>query len=173
MGSLARVGAALLAAGLACASLAGCDDPEPTADAAVDAGTPDPEPVFPADFAERYSEARDCRNSHEHELRYIRVLVSPEAREPYAALSPETPYPVGSTLVKEEYDDDQCETLLGYTAYKKLPKGENPAGGDWWWQKLDAERRVVEEGAPWRCINCHTVHCAPPYGFDLTCAEEI
>lgn len=128
--------------------------------------------MFPEDFADVYHEVRDCRSSHEHELHHIRVLASPDAEAPYAALSPDTPYPVGATLLKLEYDDDACETLVGYTAYRKLEPSENPEGGDWWWQKLDAEQRVIEEGAPWRCLNCHAVHCAPPYGYDLTCAEE-
>lgn len=148
----------------------GCDETPTRHDAAVDAG---PAPVFPADVERRYREVRNCRSSHEHELHYIRVLVSASAEEPYAALSPDLPYPVGATLVKLEYDDELCELLIGYTAYRKLEPGENPPGGDWWWQKLDAERAVIEEGAPWRCVNCHTVHCAPPYGYDLTCAEEI
>ena len=136
-------------------------------------GEPERAAVFPADVMDSYREVRDCRNSHEHELHYIRVLVSQDAEAPYAALSPDEPYPVGATLVKAEYDEEGCETLLGYTAYKKLEKGEHEAGGDWWWQKLDAEQKVIEEGAPWRCLNCHMVHCAPPYGYDLTCAEEL
>jgi hypothetical protein len=32
---------------------------------------------------------------------------------------------------------------------------------------------MLEDGAPPRCINCHAQHCAPPHGFDLSCAEEI
>lgn len=170
MRSLARVGVALLWSGLACSAVLGCDEPAPATDAG---GEPEPQAVFPADFDDTYHEARDCRGSHEHELRYVRVLVSHDAQGPYDALSPDMPYPVGATLVKPEYEDEDCETLLGYTAYRKLDEDENPAGGDWWWQRLDTERRVLEEGAPWRCINCHTVHCAPPYGYDLTCAEEL
>lgn len=153
----------------------GCNGGEPArsdgGDAApVDAGPP---PGFPEDVEQQYTEMRDCRGSHEHELRYIRVFASEGAREPYAALSPDVPYPVGANLVKLEYDDEACTQLLGYTEMLKLPKGENPAGGDWLWQRLDADRTVIETGAPWRCINCHTFHCAPPYGFDLTCAEEL
>src|SRR6185503_21382768 len=121
--------------------------------AVEDAGPPARQAVFPADFAERYHEKRDCRSSHEHELHYIRVLVDDAAEAPYAALSPEQPYPPGATLLKVEYDDEGCETLVNFTAYQKLEPGENPEGGDWWWQKLDAQQRVIEEGAPWRCLN--------------------
>ena len=56
---------------------------------------------------------------------------------------------------------------------EKLEEGENPDGHDWWWQKLDPEKRVLEDGAPIGCIDCHEHHCEPPDGFDLTCAEEI
>ena len=116
---------------------------------------------------------RDCRPSHEHELRYIRVFASPSAQESYAALSDATPYPVGAALVKLEYEDELCAELIEYTSMQKLEPGDNPVGGDWLWQRVSTEREVVENGAPWRCINCHTHHCAPPYGYDLTCAEEL
>ena len=132
-----------------------------------------PHAVFPVDFEADYEEMRDCRESHEHELRFIRVLASPSAQTPYATLSAEAPFPPGAILVKLEYDDASCETLLGFTAMQKLAAGENPDGGDWRWQKLDAERELLEDGAPPRCINCHTQHCAPPHGYDLSCAEEL
>jgi hypothetical protein len=139
------------------------DDPEP------DAGPP---PAFPADFAEHYLEMRDCRFSHEHDLRSIRVLASETAQDSYARLTPDAPYPPGATLVKLEYDDELCTELLGYTVMHKLAPGENPAGYDWLWQRVGPDRQVLEQGATWTCVNCHTYHCAPPYGYDLTCAEE-
>lgn len=130
------------------------------------------DPVFPEDLS-AFTEVRDCRHSHEHELRHIRVVANPSAAQNYDIW--DQPYEVGSLLVKLEYDAEGCrdEDLLGYTAMEKLEEGGNPAGGDWWWQTVSPGREVTEEGAPNRCINCHTVHCAPPNGFDLTCAEEI
>jgi hypothetical protein len=151
---------AVLGAGLLLG--AGCD-PEP-------AGS---EPVFPEQPETVWNELRDCRHSHEHELRFIRVFASPDAEEPYLALSPEVPYPVGARLVKLEYDDFECTKLLGYTALEKLPLGTSTAAGDWLWQRVSPKRKVLEEGAMPRCINCHQEHCHPPYGYDLTCAEEI
>jgi len=159
-------------------AVCGCDADDPD-DRARDGGPPDAgrdaglQPVFPTDVERTYTELRGCRESHEHELHFIRVLVSPSALEPYQALSPDTPYPVGATLVKLEYDDEDCAELVLYTAYRKLVKNANPAGGDWLWQRVSPEREVLDHGAPWRCINCHTYHCAPPYGYDLTCAEEL
>jgi hypothetical protein len=152
-------------AGLGTAALAsaGCG-PEPEAG---------PEPVFPANAEAEWTELRDCRHSHEHELRFIRVFASPDAEDPYLALSPDVPYPVGARLVKLEYDDFECTNLLGYTALEKLPRGTAPAAGDWLWQRVGPDRKVLEEGAMPRCINCHQEHCEPPLGYDLTCAEEI
>lgn len=161
----AKLAAPLLLAGLGVASLAsaGCG-PEPESG---------PEPLFPADADTAWNELRDCRHSHEHELRFIRVFASPDAEAPYLALSPDMPYPVGARLVKFEYDDANCTDLLGYTALEKLPAGVAPAGGDWLWQRVGPNRKVLEEGAMPRCINCHQDHCEPPNGYDLTCAEEI
>lgn len=153
---------------------AGCSGPG-NDDEHADAGPPDagPAPVFPSNIERTYQEMRDCRQSHEHELHYIRVLASPSAQAPYTALSPDMPYPVGATLVKVEYDDEDCSERVLYTAYRKLALGENPIGNDWLWQRVSPEREVLEQGAPWRCINCHSYHCAPPNGYDLTCAEEL
>jgi hypothetical protein len=150
----------------------GCKDAADT-----DAGQPQEPPedpvLFPEAFEALYTEMRDCRLSHEHELRYIRVLVSDSAHEPYAGLSSDTPYPVGAILVKPEYDDDECSVVLGYTAMEKLEPGTSPENGDWEWQKLTAERELLDGGVPDRCIGCHSQHCAPPNGYDLTCAEEL
>jgi hypothetical protein len=154
------------------AACGGDDDGPPDAapDAEVDAG---PHPHFPADFEQRYEELRDCRFSHEHELRYIRVFASPSAAESYRQLSPDAPYPVGANLVKSEYDDELCTDLREYTEMTKLDADSFPEGGDWLWQRIDPERRVTESGAPTRCTVCHKVHCAPPFGYDLSCAEEL
>ena len=134
---------------------------------------PSAQPVFPENPELAWREIRDCRHSHEHELRFIRVFASPTAEDSYLALSPDVPYPVGATLVKLEYDDPGYTELLGYTALQKQEPGVQPAGGDWLWQRVNADREVEEEGAMLRCVNCHAVHCEPPHGYDLTCAEEI
>ena len=121
--------------------------------------------------------------SHEHELRYIRVVVNAAAADNYARLAngatPDAAYPVGAMLVKLEYDSAGCENdLLGYTAMEKLMPGANPAGHDWRWQRVDAERNVLQDGAPTTCLGCHRHHCQEPEcgyphcGFDLTCGIE-
>ncbi len=59
------------------------------------------EPIFPEDLS-GWTEARPCGFTHEHELRYIRVLVDPAAKAPYRILDESLPYEVGATLVKLE-----------------------------------------------------------------------
>ena len=149
----------------ALAALAGCADD--------DASEPTrPDPIFPADFGATWQEARTCRFSHDHELRSIRVFADADAFVPYTEWS--EPYPVGATIVKIEYEDDQCQKIQGYSAMQKLEEGAAPEGYDWIWQKLDAAQRV-ETGSdiPARCIDCHEYHCRAPYGFDFACGEDL
>ncbi|MDZ4694361.1 MAG: cytochrome P460 family protein [Deltaproteobacteria bacterium] len=130
-----------------------------------------PSPRFPADFSQTYLEMRSCRHSHEHELRHIRVFANPRAQLPYKNLNQGTPYPEGATLVKLEYELAGCNPadLVEYTVMYKGKGGE----GDWLWQRVSVDRVVQEEGNIRGCINCHTVHCTPPFGYDLSCAEEL
>ena len=136
------------------------------------------DPVFPEDVA-TWAEGRPCSFTHEHELRYVRVLVNDKARIPYRELSIDHPYEVGATLVKLEYEDSACSEVIGYTAMRKEASGYSEDGHDWHWQRVDAERNVVEDGANLRtCISCHEHHCSWPQcgyqkcGFDLTCGIE-
>ena len=34
--------------------------------------------------------------------------------------------------------------------------GSAPAGGDWEWQELDSDRKILESGQLPSCIGCHT-----------------
>ena len=139
----------------------------------------EPAPVFPAGALATWLELRDCRLSHEHELRWIRVLASPTAEAPYTALSADVPYPSGAVLLKAEYDDATCSVPLGFTAMHKEAAGYWDEGHDWRWQKTDAERKVLQNGRLETCVGCHLLHCEPPTchggscGFDLTCGEEL
>ena len=152
------------------ASCGGTTEPTPT-DAA--SGADVVQPAFPADYESVWQEARSCRQSHEHDLHFVRVFASPEAEGPYKTL--DTPYPTGSTLLKVEYDDDTCETAVAYTVMHREPAGYSPATFDWRWQQLDAERKVtLDEQFPPKCIACHATHCMPPKGsgFELTCVDD-
>lgn len=128
------------------------------------------EPMFDVQALTSYREARDCRNSIEHELRHVRVLVNELGAAAYDALDPSAPYPVGSQLVKLAYEDEACTKLVAYTAIEKRAPGSYPAAGDWHWQRLDADLRVVEDGAPAACVSCHRNSC--DHGYDYTCTAH-
>lgn len=147
-----RRSSSLLAAIALVASIAGAcgpDDPPAT------------EVVFPAGYEATYVEVRNCRRSPDHDLSYIRVLANAEAEPSYRTLS--GTLPEGSVLVKEEFADEACTELTGWTAMRKEPAGYAPEGGDWRWQRVDLDRTVVVDGAAAQCLACHQF-CTPDFG---------
>ena len=88
---------------------------------------PSVEPVFPADYASSYTEVRDCRRSPEHDLAYIRVLASEDAREVYQTRTGD--FPEGAVVLKEEHADADCTDLTGWAVMRR-------EGGDWRWQEV-------------------------------------
>lgn len=126
------------------------------------------QPFFPDDFeAAGYQEVRNCRGSADHDLSQIRVLASPEARQPY--LDRTDPIPDGAILLKPLYDfeDTACEgAILEYAAAIKDASAVETAG--WHWQRVSVDRRVITQDDS-RCFGCHD-GCGPPDGFDHTCA---
>ena len=126
-------------------------------------GDDGPEARFPVSYASSYVEVRDCRPSTEHDLHKIRVLASPTTAQVY--LDRTDPFPVGSVLLKEEFDftDDACaEPLIGWTVMERTGTG-------WTFQRVGPDR-VVESEDDSRCIGCHQDCGVPPDGFDGTCA---
>jgi hypothetical protein len=124
------------------------------------------EPRFPDDYADTYTEVRDCRRSADHDLHYIRVLADPDALAPYRDRTGE--FPVGSILLKEEYDfaDGDCTgEILEWTVMQKT---DSPARLGWDWQRVDADRSIKTDNSS-LCSNCHS-NCTAPDGFDSTCA---
>jgi hypothetical protein len=117
---------------------------------------------------------RGCRRSIDHDLAYIVVKTSPELADVYRA-GP-YPFPPGSLVVKEEFVDAACTGLQGWTLMRKEAAGYDAAAGDWRWQRLDSQRKVVAPGKQGqqdvkirRCVACHSsVECRKR---DFTCAE--
>jgi len=112
-------------------------DPTPTATVAI-------EPIFPADYRSTFVEVRDCRLGIEHNSRMIRVLANPIAAEPYRQL--QNPLPVGSIVIKEEFDGADCSNdadLVSWSVMRKEAAGFDPEDGDWHWQWLDAPSKHV------------------------------
>lgn len=126
------------------------------------------ESLLPDDYLATYTEVRDCRQSGDHDLHSVRVLADPEALAAYSDRS--TPFPMGATIVKEEYEfgDDTCAgPIVAWTLMQKLEVGTAPGNLDWTWQRIDATGAVLDTNAP-RCANCHQ-DCVPPDGYDGTC----
>ncbi|WP_181233678.1 cytochrome P460 family protein [Enhygromyxa salina] len=131
---------------------------------------PEVEPDFPADYEASYVEVRDCRGSGDHDLNNIRILADPAALEPYQGRV--EPFPVDAVVLKEEYEfgDFDCSgPIKQWTVMRRLPDGSAPDTLDWAWQRVDLERKVLDEDAP-RCIGCHTGCGVEPDGYDGTCA---
>lgn len=134
-----------------------------------------PQPLIPQGVETAWTQTRQCRSSHEHWLHSVRVVVSDNAVKPYNSwqVGNPQPFPVGALVVKPEYDDQFCDNLIGYTVMRKEAPGYWPEANDWHWQKLDAQRRVIEDGKLAKsCAGCHAWHCAPPNGFDFTCTPD-
>jgi len=141
----------------------GCGD-EPPAPAA------EPAVAFPADYAVSYTPQRDCRKSGDHELDFVRVLTDAAATGPYADRT--TAFPDGAVVLKEQYDasDVDCTgPVVAWTVMLKHAAATERLG--WDWQRVSADRRVLETNGS-RCIGCHS-GCtgAPEVGYDFTCEE--
>lgn len=129
---------------------------------------PLPEPFFPEDFAKTYTLVRDCRRSIDHDLRYILVMADDLAVGPYK--SRKKPFPVGSTLVKIEHQDELCTTPSRYTAMQRQEPGAATESGDWLFQRVTLDRVAYQDSkAVAQCVSCHET-CGPPDGYDWTCA---
>jgi len=132
-------------------------------------GPSGPAPAFPADYAASYTEVRNCRSSTEHDFNRIRVLADPAALAPYRERDAD--FPVGSVVLKEEHDfaDTDCTgEPIKWTLMQRLAAGSSPETLDWYWQDVNAERRVTTENEA-RCIGCHTSCGVPPEGYLGTC----
>lgn len=125
--------------------------------------TPPATSMIPADYASRFPQVRGCRMTFEHISSYgagtpsisnIRVVLSPAAMANYRVTG--QTLPVGSIVIKEEYADPSCSTIIGWTVMRKEPAGYDAAHGDWHWQRVRAsDRQVLEDGRVDRCISCH------------------
>jgi hypothetical protein len=130
----------------ACSLLAGCG----------------PEPLFPADWEQKFTEVRNCRRSGDHDLNFVRIYADAAALQPYQGRA--MPFPTGAVVLKAEFAKSDCTEAVGFTAMKR------EAGSDWHWQKLTPARAVTDDGKLVRCQGCHAACGVPPDGHDGTCA---
>ena len=159
--------------GLGGLGLGGCDDGAASA-------TPDAYLTWET-LALEYAQVLPCRDSHDHDLRSVRILANAAAVERYVQCVRlghpcDAPFEVGATLVKYEYELPGCvpAELVSITVSERLPDGSFPEGGDWRWLRLGPDLKVEEDGAPTRCLDCHRQHCAPPSGLghELRCVPD-
>jgi Cytochrome P460 len=124
--------------------------------------------LFPADYADTFTEVRDCRMSIEHATT-IRVLAAPDAVSPYE--NRDEAFPEGAVVLKEEYEygSDCTGPIQLWTVMKRAPEGTADATLGWIWEEVDADRNVVETDGP-TCVGCHESCGVPPDGYEATCA---
>ncbi|MBM4361159.1 MAG: hypothetical protein FJ104_00645 [Deltaproteobacteria bacterium] len=142
--------------GLALALALGCSS-ESKAPQDSDAAAP----LFAPEDVASLPLVRACRAPGEHSgLDGFTVRISQGAEAPLAELFEDPPgvaaLPAGALVVKELFASPDCApgTLTRYTAMRKEP-GFAPESGDWHWQELSPEGRVLIDGAVAACIDCH------------------
>lgn len=167
---MTRVAVRALLAAVVVAGACGDDDGGSTDGAQPDAA---PAPLFDPDYATNYTQVRDCRSSSSHDFHLIVIWADPDAVTPY--LDREAPFPVGSVVLKEEFDigDVDCTgDIVQWSVMQRLEEGTAPALQlDWFWQKVDRNGEVVTQNEA-RCFGCHD-DCDgdPTDSYFNTCAE--
>lgn len=114
------------------------------------------EPVFPADYRNTYTLVRDCRLGIEHGGTQIRVWVNDIGAAAYQA--EEDPLPVGTVVVKEEYEGTDCsndDDLHVWAVMRKESPGFDPDNNDWDWIEYAAPGRTRTSFVKQLCIDCH------------------
>lgn len=144
--------------------VAGCAD-EPR-----DPAAPGATVAFPSDYAATYTPQRECRKSGDHELDFVRVLTDPTATAPYADRT--TPFPDGAVVLKEQHDFSDLDCSGPVVAWTVMVKHAAATGRlGWDWQRVSADRRVLEANGS-RCVGCHsTCTGTPEVGYDFTCED--
>jgi hypothetical protein len=119
-------------------------------------------------YQSTFQTVRPCRLVLGHANQYQLVLADPIfAADPYTTGT--YPLPVGSVVVAEQHGNDpSCRNLLGYYLMAKEKPGYDTAAGNWHWQELDVNQRVIQDGRLTTCSSCHAKPpcndflCSPP-----------
>ncbi|MBN2575542.1 MAG: hypothetical protein JXP73_13340 [Deltaproteobacteria bacterium] len=128
--------------------------------------TPQHSDFVPLDYQTTFQAVRTCRSVPAHGLVYLKVLANAVAAAPYTAGV--SPLPSGSVLVGEHHADPSCNSLIDIYLMAKADPGYDVEAGDWRWQRLDANQRVLEDGHLQKCSSCHAQPpctgflCSPP-----------
>ncbi|WP_422380802.1 hypothetical protein [Marinicellulosiphila megalodicopiae] len=91
----------------------------------------------------------------------IRVWVTSDQAEQYKSLNSDSSFPIGSTVIRVLYNEDNEATKI--TATVKADKGSNPMSNDWVFAVANTQGVVeVDEHGKWQfgaiesCNMCHT-----------------
>ena len=130
--------------------------------------TPQHSDLLPLDYQSsgQFKNVRPCRLVQKHDNHYQTLFANLTAADLYSAAS--FPLPAGSVVVAEEHDDPSCSSLIGFRLMAKEAAGYDPANGDWHWQELDGNQRVLKDGRLTACSSCHAQPpcndflCSPP-----------
>lgn len=126
--------------------------------------------VFAPNYQSSYTKLHDCRDSQHPAAKYVQTWLSPEGKaawDAWVALpagSTETvELPVGTVLVKAQFDDAKCAELKSYTAMEKLAKDAAPKAGDWKWQHVGPDGECLNCDNGTACSGCHTQKACSGY----------
>lgn len=128
--------------------------------------TPAHSNFLPLDYQTTFQKVRSCRLVAGHENHYELVFANALASDPY--ITANYPVPSGSVVVAEEHGDPSCNSLVGFNLMAKEKAGYDSTHGDWHWQQLDANQRVLKDGKLSACTTCHAPApcndylCSPP-----------
>lgn len=137
--------------------------------ACAEVDDPNPKMVLPGDYRTAFVPVLRCDQGAEHGPINIVVRVRSELAAQYD--NGPYPFPEGTLIVKEEYRDQECADLMGYTAMRKEQSGYFPESGDWQWFSLDPYGVVLKDGKQPTCTKCHA-DCNAKTRRDFTCIEK-
>jgi hypothetical protein len=92
----------------------------------------------------------------------IEVYVTPEGFASF--VEPQTPFPVGTIVLKEKFAAAEAKSPELYTGMLKREKGYNPKCGDWEFFTLTGDRKAITaRGRINSCMDCHQQYAKSDY----------
>ncbi len=108
------------------------------------------------DFRSTYTKLNHERFASRGHLRDrfdVDVYVNAAAKTAWTSGAHE--YPVGSVLVKDQFDHAVAGRAAGVLVMEKREAGYDPEGGDWRWLVLGLNGGIEREGKIDACARCH------------------